>query len=178
MPERDGARREVKAALTAIALSLNLVLIDAVVKELAIAFLMGRPAVPVIPGLFDLAYVENRGCAWGLLQGHSAALAAFGAAALAFLVWKRRSVFGPSSSLCGFLAEPFLYAGILGNLIDRVFRGHVIDMFDFHWKTSHFPCFNAADAFICLSVGLLLLAPLVERREADGPAESGPGGRS
>ena len=154
-----------KGALRAIVVAANLVLVDAIVKELAAGFLKGAAAIPVIPGLFNLAYVENRGCAWGLLQGHVWPLAAFGVVAFAVLVWKRRSVFAPSTSLCGVLAEPILYAGILGNLIDRVFRGYVIDMFDFHWKTSHFPCFNVADAFICVAVGLLLLAPLVERQE-------------
>ncbi len=149
-----------KRALIALAVAAHLVLVDAVVKELAVGFLRGAAAIPVIPGLFNLAYVENRGCAWGLLQGHVWPLAAFGVVALAFLVWKRRSVFGLPGSRLGAVAEPLLYAGVVGNLVDRVFRGYVIDMFDFHWKASHFPCFNVADTFICVSVGLLLLASL------------------
>ena len=150
-----------KRALIALVVAAHLVLVDAVVKELAVGFLKGSAAVPVIPGLFNLAYVENRGCAWGLLQGHVWPLAAFGVVALVFLVWKRRSVFGVPGSRLGAIAEPLLYAGVVGNLIDRVFRGYVIDMFDFHWKASHFPCFNVADTFICVSVGLLLLASLL-----------------
>jgi len=133
----------------------HLVLIDAVVKEAAVACLKGAAAVPVIPGLFDLAYVENRGCAWGMLQGQVWPLALFAVVAMGFLIWKRRSVFG--EGWLGKIAEPVLYAGIVGNLIDRVFRGYVIDMFDFHWRASHFPCFNVADSFICIAVGLLLL---------------------
>lgn len=150
-----------KRALIALVVAAHLVLVDAVVKELAVGFLKGSAAVSVIPGLFNLAYVENRGCAWGLLQGHVWPLAAFGVVALVFLVWKRRSVFGVPGSRLGAVAEPLLYAGVVGNLIDRVFRGYVIDMFDFHWQTSHFPCFNVADTFICVSVGLLLLASLL-----------------
>lgn len=80
-----------------------------------------------------------------------------------FLLWKRKVVFGLPGSRLGAVAEPLLYAGVVGNLVDRVCRGYVIDMFDFHWKTSHFPCFNVADAFICTAVGLLLLASLVEK---------------
>ena len=149
---------------------LNLLAADAVAKELAVAKLKGAAAVPVVPGLFDLAYVENRGCAWGLLQGHVWPLAAFGALALAVLVWKRRSIFGDlstgsASAWLGAFAEPLIYAGILGNAIDRVFRGHVVDMLDFHWGASHFPCFNLADAYISVAVGLMLLASLVERNE-------------
>ena len=133
----------------------NLVLLDAVVKEIAAGVLKGAAAIPVIPGLFDLAYVENRGCAWGMFQGRVWPLAAFGIAALAVLVWKRKSVFGSGKS--AFVAEVLLYAGIIGNLIDRCFRGYVIDMFDFHWGVHHFPCFNVADSCICVAAGLLVL---------------------
>ena len=150
----------------------NLVLADAVTKELAAGCLKGSAAVSVIPGLFNLAYVENRGCAWGMFQGQVWPLAAFGLAALAFLIWKRRSVFGGHETGDGrrglaFLlsvAEPLLYAGIIGNVIDRLFRGYVIDMFDFHWGIHHFPCFNVADSLICIAVGLMLLASFWEKK--------------
>ena len=165
MPERDGTRGEVKRFLILFAVVANLVLADAVTKELAAGYLKGSAAVSVIPGLFSLAYVENRGCAWGMFQGQVWPLAVFGIVALAFLVWKRKSVFGHEAgdgrrmpSLMAAVAEPLLYAGIIGNVIDRLFRGHVVDMFDFHWGVHHFPCFNVADSLICISVGLLLLA--------------------
>jgi signal peptidase II len=130
----------------------NLLLFDAVAKELAAGLLKGSAAVSVVPGLFSLAYVENRGCAWGMLQGAVWPLAAFGLAALAFLVWKRRAVFGDA-----WVAPCLMYAGIIGNVIDRVWRGYVIDMLDFHLGAHHFPCFNLADAYICIAAGLLIL---------------------
>ncbi len=145
----------------------NLVLVDAVVKEIAGGCLKGSAAISVIPGLFNLAYVENRGCAWGLFQGQVWPLAVFGLVALAFLIWKRKAVFGLVTKdarrgwlILGAVAEPLLYAGIIGNVIDRLFRGYVIDMFDFHWGVHHFPCFNIADSCICVAVGLLLLTSL------------------
>ena len=130
----------------------NLLLADAVVKELAAGLLKGSAAVSVLPGIFDLAYVENRGCAWGMFQGAVWPLAAFGVFALAFLVWKRRAIFGDA-----WIAPCLMYAGILGNVVDRLFRGFVIDMFDFHWGVHHFPCFNLADSYICIAAGLLIL---------------------
>jgi lipoprotein signal peptidase len=99
------------------ALVTNLVFADAFVKELAVRILKDRAALSVIPGFFNLAYVENRGCAWGLFQGAVWPLAAFGLAALAFLIWKRRDVFGDA-----WFTPGLLYAGIIGNLIDRVTR--------------------------------------------------------
>ena len=161
MPERNGAHSPVKFALIAIAAVANLVLADAVVKELSIGLLKGKASVTVLPGFFDLAYVENRGCAWGMLQGHVWPLAAFGIAALVFLVWKRKSVFG--DGIPARIAEVLLYAGIVGNLIDRVCRGYVVDMFDFYWKTSHFPCFNLADAYISVAAGLMILCSFGKR---------------
>ena len=163
MPERDGTRGVVKRFLILFAVVANLVLADAVTKELAAGYLKGSAAVSVIPNLFNLAYVENRGCAWGMFQGQVWPLAVFGLVALAFLIWKRKSVFG--SGRLTAIAEPLLYAGIVGKVIDRLFRGYVIDMFDFHWGIHHFPCFNVADSLICISVGFLLLASLFEGRK-------------
>ena len=149
----------------------NLVLADAVTKELARGYLGGAGAsrtrvIEVVPNLFNLAYVENRGCAWGMFQGQVWPLAVFGLVALAFLVWKRKSVFG--SGRLSAIAEPLLYAGIIGNVIDRLFRGYVIDMLDFHWGIHHFPCFNLADSCICVAVGFLLLASLLDKPKRTG----------
>lgn len=149
-----------KRAIIVFTVVANLVLADAVVKELAAGYLKGSAAISVIPGFFNLAYVENRGCAWGMFQGQVWPLAVFGLLALAFLIWKRKTIFVSQHSQLRNLsaaAEPLLYAGIVGNVIDRLFRGYVIDMFDFHWGAHHFPCFNVADSLICISVGLLLL---------------------
>lgn len=166
MPERDGTRGAVKHFLILFAAVANLVLADAITKELAAGYLKGSAAVSVIPNVFNLAYVENRGCAWGMFQGQVWPLAVFGFVALVFLIWKRRSVFG--TSRLSLMAEPLLYAGIIGNVIDRLFRGYVIDMFDFHWGIHHFPCFNVADSLICISVGLMMLASLGEKKASIG----------
>lgn len=140
----------------------HLVLADAVAKELAAGFLKQSGTLSVVPGFFALAYVENRGCAWGLLQGQVWPLAAFALVALTLIVWKRRSVFGDGRAAA--VAEVLLYAGIVGNLVDRVFRGYVIDFLDFHWKNAyHFPCFNLADFFITVAAGLLILCSFGKR---------------
>ena len=140
----------------------NILLADALTKELAAGYLKGSAAVSVIDGFFNLAYVENRGCAWGMFQGQVWPLASFAALAFAFLVWKRKSVFGEGRA--GAAAEVLLYAGIAGNLVDRVFRGYVIDFLDFHWGGAyHFPCFNLADAFITVAAGILVLCSFGKR---------------
>ena len=132
----------------------NLLLIDQVVKAASVSSLKGNPPVEVLPNLFNLAYVENRGCAWGMFQGHVWPLAVFGIAAMGLLIWKRKSVFPRGG--WGVLCEILLYAGILGNLVDRLARGYVVDMFDFHWGIHHFPVFNVADSYITVAAVLLL----------------------
>ena len=135
-----------------------LLLLDPVVKAAAIFYLKAQPPRVVIENVFNLAYVENRGCAWGMFQGQVWPLAIFAVVALGVLIWKRAEVF-PAGKL-GVVAEMLLYAGIIGNLVDRLARHCVIDMFDFHWGVHHFPCFNIADSCICVAVGLLLLTSL------------------
>ncbi len=142
---------------------MNLLLVAQVVKAAAIQKLKGAPPVEVLP-FFNLAYVEHRGCAWGMFQGHVWPLAAFAFIALALLVWKRRSVFPEGA--WGLVAEHLLYAGILGNLIDRLYYRFVVDMFDFHWGVHHFPCFNVADSCITVAAVILIAASIFARKPA------------
>ena len=144
---------------------MNLLLVDQAVKAAAIARPKNAPPVTVLNGLFNLAYVENRGCAWGMFQGHVWPLAAFAILAMAFVIWKRRSIF--PSGVVGAVAEVTLYAGILGNLVDRLWLGYVVDMFDFHWGIHHFPCFNVADVYINIAAGLLILAALFSGKKTE-----------
>ena len=146
--------------------SVNLVLLDQLAKFFAVRSLDGTAGIEVVPGFFNLCLVRNRGCAWGLFQGSVLPLALFGLAALAFLVWKRKSVFGEGR--LAFWTETLLYAGIAGNLLDRIFVGSVVDFLDFHWYSHHFPVFNLADVYISVAAGLLVIASLfVKRRKGD-----------
>ena len=145
----------------------NLLLLDQIVKEAAVLKLKGALPVAVSP-FFNLAYVENRGCAWGMFQGRVWPLAAFGALALAFLIWKRRSVF--PAGAWGSVSEVLLYAGIVGNLIDRVYRGFVVDMFDFYWGVHHFPCFNVADVCISVAAAIMIALSVFEKDGGKKPS--------
>lgn len=144
------------------AVVVNLVLADQIVKAAAVFYLKGQPARVVIENVFNLAYVENRGCAWGMLQGHVWPLAVFAFIALAVLFWRRKNIF-PDGKL-GVVAEFLLYAGIVGNLIDRLARGAVVDMFDFFWGVHHFPCFNVADSYITIAAAILIAYGFLQKK--------------
>ena len=115
----------------------------------------GEPgAMIVVPGFFHLVDVGNTGAAWSLFSGRSAMLAAGAAVTLlAIFLWRRalglraRLVQVSFGLLCG---------GIVGNLLDRLRHGHVIDFLDFHFGSYVFPTFNIADSGISVGVAIYL----------------------
>ncbi len=120
----------------------------------------------VVPHLLDFHYVRNTGAAWGMLAGFSHWLVVVSLLMLVVLVVFRRSIM--TDSLVHRLATALMIGGIVGNLIDRVRLGYVVDFIDFYWldRTGphHFPAFNIADSAICLGVGLYILTQVLPRR--------------
>src|SRR6186713_1121007 len=106
--------------------------------------------IEVIPGFFNLIHVGNTGAAWSMFSGQSLGLALVALGALvAMFIWRhslglrQRSVQPCFGLLCG---------GILGNLVDRVKHGHVVDFIDLHFGGYIYPTFNVADSAICVGV--------------------------
>ena len=144
---------------TVLLLAAFVVLLDQGSKELALSLLAGAP-VPVLDPCFELRLVHNSGAAWGMLAGRRFVLAGVSAAMLALLAWNRRDLCATRLSR---LASGLLAGGIVGNLVDRVFRagGRVVDFLHVHWRDAwDFPTFNVADSAITVGVALLLLASL------------------
>ncbi len=126
---------------------LFLVALDQYVKYLVLQNIPLGVHVPLIPGVLELTHVQNTGAAFSLFSGHTWVLALVSlvmSAALAAALWK-----GFFRHPLGKLTLALLLAGAVGNLIDRVFRGFVVDMFNVLFVT--FAVFNVAD--ICVVVG-------------------------
>ena len=122
----------------------------------AVLDLRMRGIVGVVPG-FDLAWVENTGVSMGLLRADGFAgrwllVAATLAIAIGVAVWIARE-----TSRIDAIALGMVLGGALGNIVDRVRFGYVVDFFDAHWHGHHFYVFNVADAAITVGVVLLLL---------------------
>ena len=156
-----------KETFAFVAFALLFVLLDQTTKALAILHLKPNPPYEVIPGFFQLCYVENRGAAWGMMQGWAYLLAGFSILTLVWLVWQAKRLFFPFRA--GWLTAALLCGGIVGNLIDRLFRGRVIDFLDFYHGNVHFPAFNVADSCICVGVGVFLLTQFLDGRGAVPP---------
>lgn len=141
---------------------------DQASKAWILSFFMsrgGEPVAPVLP-FFNLVLTGNRGMSFGLFNNNDAmntvvftVLAA--AIVIALLVWLRRA-HNPMIRL----ALGLIIGGAIGNVIDRLVRGAVVDFLDFHLGNWHWFAFNVADAAICLGVIALLLDGLLGRPKA------------
>jgi signal peptidase II len=127
--------------------------------------------VPVVPGLFNLVHVGNTGAAFSLGQGNNWFFVALSLAVLVSLVvlaW--RGGFHDGWTRMG---AALVAAGILGNVTDRIARGHVVDFLDFHWRGHHWPAFNVADSCICVAAALFVISSFRQKSAAAPEANGG-----
>jgi signal peptidase II len=118
-------------------------------------------AVTVIRDFFYIVHVGNTGAAWSMFTGQSVILATLALATLAgIFLWRKALGLRDLSSQLGF---GLLCGGIVGNVIDRLRHGHVIDFIDLHFGSYIYPTFNIADSGICIGVILYLWHSLRER---------------
>ena len=133
---------------------LGVVLLDQLTK---VAIDKAHPvywSMDVIPGFFNLVHVRNEGAAWGMLAGRTWLLGVVSLVALIALIMYFKKLSEGKSFNEWTLS--ILGGGIAGNMLDRFFRGSVIDFLDFHWReVYHYPSFNVAD--IAISVGVVVL---------------------
>jgi signal peptidase II len=127
---------------------------------------------PVIEGFFHLTYVRNTGAAWGMFGGYTHVLTALSFVMLVLMVIFRRSFL--NDTWPHRLALGLLIGGIVGNLMDRLRQGWVTDFFDFFIGSWHWPCFNIADAAICIGVGIYLLTSITQPVDAPSTPSSAP----
>ena len=147
------------------------VLADYLTKLIAVNRLKGEDPVPLIRGILRFSYVENPGAAWGMLSDHRWVFMVFSALAIvviAIYLIKR----DPPILLCVSLS--LILSGGIGNMIDRTFRGVVVDFIEFYLFS--FPIFNVADCLVVIGSGLLIvwliLDTVRERKKANRNGEA------
>ena len=138
------------------AIVFGVVFVDQLTKWLAIIFLKGNESAVVINNVLKFTYIENTGAAFGMLSEHRwvflliSTLAIIGITVY-MIKWR------PQSKLL-YVAVSFIIGGGIGNMIDRVYLGYVVDFIDFYafpnlWKY----IFNVADSFVCVGAGMVML---------------------
>ena len=118
-------------------------------------------AIVIVPGFLNLSYVRNSGVAFGLFADIQSAWKPYvlaGMAVVAVIVILMYASRMPTNRMLLQIALAVTLGGILGNFIDRIAHGFVVDFIEFHIRNSfHWPTFNVADSAITIGIGLLLL---------------------
>ncbi len=130
------------------------VVLDQVTKYLTVIHIPLGESIPFLPGVLDLTYVQNNGAAFSSFQGHQ------GLFLLIFLIFTGIVLYEYFRKPMGFVkferwCIAAIYAGGLGNMIDRIRQGFVVDMFETVFM--EFPVFNVADCFITCGCALLMI---------------------
>ncbi len=163
---RAGAWRFRLGALRWAPLGLLVILLDQTTKAVIESRFELFDVKPVLPVL-ELTLLYNTGAAFSFLAGASGWQRWFfiglgAVVSIAILYWMRQLEARRHALLAAGLA--LILGGALGNVIDRIWHGHVIDFIHFHWKQWGFPAFNVADSAITIGAALLILDALLERR--------------
>jgi len=137
-----------------------IVLVDQATKLLIHRSMRLYQSVPIIDGFFNLTYVRNTGAAFGIFAGSAEVfrrpfLIAVSIVAIGVIVMMVRRLSAENIGLATALS--FILGGAIGNLIDRVLHGEVIDFLDCYWGNYHWPAFNIADSFITVGVTITLI---------------------
>lgn len=150
------------SALITLAAAALLVVIDQGIKLWATVNLAPVGSMPLIPGVVELRYYLNDGAAFSILGGKQFFLILFTGVALLAVAWYL--LFKKPAKKLEYIGWLLVLSGGVGNLIDRVLNGEVVDYFNFLFMD--FAVFNFADVLITTGIGLLLLSLLLEELSA------------
>jgi signal peptidase II len=146
-------------------------LLDQITKWLVVRSMDVGDERTVIPGFFTLLHATNRGSAFGMFQDRNAYFIALSVVVLIGLGYFYRK--GAFPGVWPKVGVSLFVAGILGNLTDRLVRGHVVDFlsFDLHVRFANpWATFNIADSCICVAAGIFMIQSLFEKKESGGAA--------
>lgn len=141
-----------KNNIVVFSIALLIVFLDQLTKILIKKNFQLSESIPIIKNIFHLTYVTNTGSAFGLFKGYNIFFGFFSIIVIVVIFYYIRKKIKENETLLQF-AVGLLLGGTLGNFIDRIIYGHVIDFIDFRiW-----PVFNIADSAVTISVGLLII---------------------
>lgn len=154
-----------KLYLTGAFISIFLILLDQLTKYLAVRMLRAGGPFVLIKGVFELRYLENQGAAFGVLQGKKMFFIVVTVLMILLLLY----VYGKIPAEKRFFALHgiciTLFAGAVGNFIDRICHNYVIDFF--YFSLINFPIFNMADIYVTCAVAVFIVLFLFYYKEAD-----------
>lgn len=132
---------------------LLLILVDQATKYWALHFLKDAPSIVWIPGVFELQYLENRGAAFGLFQNQKWFFVASAILVFFVVTWIYNRIPRTRKYLPLQIISMLTVAGAIGNVIDRLYHGFVVDFF--YFSLIDFPIFNVADIYVVVACAAL-----------------------
>ena len=173
-----GVRESTVYRAAYLVVSLTVLVLDQWTKGIVTRAFDVHESKNVLPGYFDVTYVRNSGAAFGLFASVDSSVKAIllnSVAILVFLVVSAYALRSSHRSVRLQLGFALILGGAVGNLLDRVRFGYVVDFLDFSISGHHWPAFNVADSAICAGVGLLFLDMLRnEERSRLEPRDGAP----
>jgi len=161
MKKNNKLRMWISGMITVIAL----VLLDQYTKMLAVKHLKDQADIPILKDIFELSYVENRGAAFGMMQNKQTFFIITTVVVLGLILWIFHTMPMEKKFIPGRVTLIFIVAGAVGNFIDRVSQGFVVDFL--YFKLINFPVFNVADIYVTCAVFILAFLLLVYYKEED-----------
>ena len=161
-----------------LAVSLAVLFLDQWTKGIITRTMEVHQSRTIIPNLFDFTYVRNSGAAFGLFASVDSSLKAIllnSVAVIVFLIVSAYALRSSHRSVRLQVGLALILGGAVGNLLDRVRFGYVVDFLDFAISGHHWPAFNVADSAICIGVALLFL-DMLRNDEEQAAADAAPGG--
>ncbi len=145
-------------------ITILLAALDQIIKLVIGSKLLLGESITLIPGFFKITLVHNKGAAWSILNNQALLLVAIGLIALVVVYFVL--IKGKTLKKLDILLTGMLVAGIVGNLIDRIRFGYVVDYLDFNFFGYDYPIFNLADIFIVVSIIALIIKSIKEEKDA------------
>ncbi len=162
-------KRDIIWKLSYLAIAGGVFMIDQVTKAWAARVIRLEGDRAIIPGFLNFAYAQNPGVAFSMFDDHGetgrwalSAVALVAATLVVYFFWRTPRT---DDRVLGALA--LLLAGIVGNVVDRLRLGFVIDFIDVQFGSWHYPTFNVADAAICIGAGLLVIDMFFAKKKAE-----------
>lgn len=158
-----------KFIILLIVLGLGLAL-DLMTKIMVLRMMPLGSRIPIADGFLNLVHVHNKGAAFSLLNSLSAGftrpffifITGLVLGVVGYLWWRL-----PPGCWQAALGYSLIMAGAVGNLLDRIRLGEVVDFLDFYWGHYHWPAFNVADSLVCLGAAILVWNILTEEKSGN-----------
>ncbi len=142
-----------------------LIVIDQITKYIALTELKGNDGINIIPSVFKLYYLENRGAAFGLFQNKTIIFTIITSLVLVFLIYLYFIMPDNKKMKPLKLLAVFVFAGAIGNFIDRLFRHFVVDFL--YFELIDFPVFNVADCYVTVSSVIIIVLFIFYYKDED-----------